>query len=1112
MKEIKSYISNLRFDPNLNNLFIAKYLTNPRLVILIIMMVILVGITSFASLPRVLNPEIKIPIVLVSATLPGAGPNDIESLVTVPIEDAVSGVSDVKTVISSSQNSLSIIQVEFNTGVDPEKARVDIQSAIDSVNTLPPEVNPPRVRKLDFQNQPVWTFIVTGTDDAGSLEQFSKLLQEKLENLPKIKDVSISGLPDREIQILLKPNIISAYRINPAQISQLISSSLGSYPAGNVKTDNYSFSLSIDQDVTSIDDLRDLRISLEGRTMKLSDIATISEKSKPGQTSSIYADRETEIIPAVKFSIFKTAGANTTDAVAEAEAAMDDTITEYDQRFKTSTIVNTSEEIDDQFSELARDFSIILVLLFITLFIFVGIRQAFVALLSTPLTFFITFTVMRITDISLSFIAIFSLLLSLGLLVDDTVVVISAITSYFRTKKFTPIQAGLLVWRDFLTVIFTTTITTTWAFLPLLLATGIIGEFIKSIPIVVSTTLMASFFVAMFIILPVLIIILEGYVPQRVKTFLKISSILALVSVLIFILPKGILFPFELFAAALFLLITSRIRKKMAQALITKFLDQKKSSIFAGTNTQNNTDHGIFDFDTIGSRYKKMMRKILISRNLRRRTIIMVILFSIFSYVLFPLGLVKNEFFPKSDNNYIYMSLELPSGTNIETSLKHATKLIKDLRKTEGLSFVTADVGQSFSQGGFGSSQSEENKVLFSLVLVPENKREDSLTIASNLRIKFSSYQEGNLQVIEVSGGPPAGADVQIKLFGDDLTLLDQQANTVMEYLKKERGTTNIDKSIKPGTSKIVFVPDKDKLTQAGLTPDTLGFWLRFFASGFKADSIKLENEISTDKKDIIIRMSTESEYVESISSITIPSQIGNLPLASLGEITVAPNPTLITREDGKRTISVTAAVSKGTSITDTNRNLEKFANDGLNLPAGYLWKTGGVNEENQNSVNSILQAMILSFFLIIFTLVIQFGSFRRAIVVMLVIPLSISGVFVVFALTQTPLSFPALIGVLALFGIVVKNSILVVDKIVQNQKSKIGYIESIIDASGSRLEPIALTSFATIAGLIPITLSNPLWRGLGGAIIAGLTFSGTIMLFFIPVVYYYLLKPKNIR
>ena len=235
------------------------------------------------------------------------------------------------------------------------------------------------------------------------------------------------------------------------------------------------------------------------------------------------------------------------------------------------------------------------------------------------------------------------------------------------------------------------------------------------------------------------------------------------------------------------------------------------------------------------------------------------------------------------------------------------------------------------------------------------------------------------------------------------------------------------------------------------------------------------------------------------------------MPLSYLGEVKLEQNPTQITHADFKRIISVTGDVIAGFSVMDENRKLESFA-DSLELPLGYSWETGGVNEENQRSVESILQAMLISFILIVVTMIIQFNSYRRALIVMLVIPLSIAGVFIVFGLTNTPLTFPGLVGVLALFGIVVKNAILVVDKIVANIKTGLPYIESIADGASSRLEPIALTSMATIFGLIPITLSDPLWRGLGGAIIAGLTFSGTIMLLFIPVVYYYMFREEKRR
>lgn len=1101
MKKIASYLKLLKFDPKLQNTLIARYLANPRLVILLILTILILGINSFINLPRRLNPEIKIPIVIVSTILPGASPKDIESLVTMPLEAAVSGIADVKIVQSSSRDSVSIINMEFESGVDPEKARADVQSAVDTA-TLPDDAQTPRVQKLDFENQPVLTFNLATNADTPSLVQFAKKLRDTLEDLRNIKNVSVSGLDEQEIEILIRPEVIATYSVNPLQLQQTIKGSLASFPAGSVRTDTSAFSLSIDPTVTSIEDIRNIRISLADQVIPLSQIATISERAKPDQPVSYYATKDKPPTRSVTFDVFKTEGANITTTAEEADKVIEEELKPYSDRFVVASILNSGEEINDQFNELLRDFWITIGLMSIVLFIFLGAKQALISALSIPLTFLISFTAMQLAGISINFLSLFSLLLSLGLLVDDTIVVISAMSQYYRTGKFTPLQTGLLVWRDFVVAIFTTTITTVWAFLPLLLSSGIIGEFIKSIPIVVSATLLASFIVAMGITLPLIIILLKPSIPYRVMLLMRILVLVILVAVLFAIIPKGLLLIPEIIAIVAFLFVFHAVRLSLAKRVrkeYVKTIKQKKEL----RELPRYIKHGIVSFERISEKYRLLIGSILASRKNRRAAIIMVVIFSLFSYLLLPLGFVKNEFFPKSDYDFIYLPLELPAGTNIQTSQNEATKLLNTLRTTEGASFVTADVGRGFSQTDGGTTGAEGNNVLFTLRLFPKNKRESSIMIASKLREKFTQYQPGKLSVIEVSGGPPAGADVQIKLFGDDLQTLDRYANNVQGFLQSQPGITNVDKSIKSGTSKLTFIPDQQKVVEAGLTVDQLGLWLRLFASGISPDKFTPPGN-SGDEIDVTLRMNDKTPFAETINTISIPTPQSVIPLASLGTLRLEPNPTLITREDGKRTISVSAGVAQGFNTSEQNKMLGEYAKTELKLSSGYTWQTGGVNEENERPVQSILQAMIISFVLIVLTMVLQFSSFRKALIVMLVIPLSISGVFIIFAITQTPLSFPALIGVLALFGIVVKNSILVVDKIKQNVAHGMRFHDAIVDGSASRLEAISLTSMAAIIGLIPITLSDPLWRGLGGAIIAGLTFSGTIMLFFIPVVYYY--------
>lgn len=1093
-RQISSF-KKLKITPGLEHSPIAKYLQNPRLIILIILLISMLGIFSFLNIPRVLNPSINIAIVNIVTTLPGAGPDDVESLVTIPIEDAMNGITNVKKVTSSSQDSISVTSIEFESGTDAEKARSDVQSAVNGV-TLPTDAQQPKVTKLDFQNQPVWSFTVTSQEDPASLVRFSKELKDALKRLPEVKDVTTTGLDETEIQIILKPENIATFGLNPQLLLGSIKTAVKALPAGSVKTDTSNFTLTIDPLITNINDIRNLKINVQGETVSLVDVAQVFERSKPDQNSSYFASPSQEPQQSVNFNVYKTSTSQIEATARIAETAADGVVKESSNRFQIHSDQNSADFIQDQFNELQRDFLITISLVFITLLIFLGLRQAVVSSFAIPLTFFIAFAVMKVSNTEFSFIAFFSLLLSLGLLVDDTIVVISAMTAYYRVGRFTPLQTGLLVWRDFLIAVFTTTLTTVWAFIPLLLTTGIIGEFIKTIPIVVSSTLLASFFVAMFITLPVMVIILKPNIPYRVQVFSRILFLIIIVGVFYLIVPKSTLLLIQVLVFLILLFIFVNI-KFVLFTKVGKFFSRFKNQI----------DRGLISFEPINNRYRSMIHSILSSSSVRKKAIFAVAVFFIFAVALFPLGFVKNEFFPASDQDYLYVSLELPPGTNLTITKKETLRLLDQLRVTPGLTFVNANLGTSFnSMGGF--SQSGSNTSLISMVLAKHTQRKISSTdIAQSFRDKYATYSTGKLTVTEISGGPPAGADLQIKLFGPDLTVLDSYAGKIQDYLSKQAGVTEIDKSIKPGTSKITFVPDQTRLSQNNLTLDQVGFWLRTYASGFKAESVKFAGE--KDSIDITLRVGSNSQYVQDVSKLVLPTPTGNIPLVSLGTLKLEPNPTLITREDGKRTLSVIASVKKGFNVQDKNKELEKFANS-LNLPSGYSWQTGGVNEENQNSVNSILQAMLLSFLLIIFTMVIQFSSFRDAMIVMLVIPLAISGVFIIFALTHTPLSFPALIGVLALFGIVVKNSILLVDKINHNKAAGMELQDAIVDASASRIEPIFLTSFATIVGLIPITLSNALWRGLGGAIIAGLTFSGTIMLIFIPVVYYLMFEKSR--
>ncbi len=1103
MAKFKSYLEKLEFDPALWNTLQAKWVTNIRLVILLIILVVAVGIVSIFTLPRRLNPEVQIPIITVSTVLPGAGPEDIESLVTRPLEDSVLGMDKLDTVTSSSRDNVSVMVLQFLSTVNKDKARDDVQALIDTVS-LPDDAQTPKVSTIDFENEPVWTFSISSKSDTASLMRFSDRLKESIEDLPHVKNVDVAGFETQEVTVSMNPEKMREYGISAFTLSQAVSKAASSYPAGTLNTNDSTFALTIDPAITTVQDLRSIKIKTQDTEVSLGDIAAVTQKTITNQARSFVATHDKKSQQAITFYVYKSSSANIDDTAHEVVVLVNKMVKEHAGEFTVTSVLNAGDEITKQYLDLLGDFQSTVILVFINLLLFLGLRQALLASLTIPLTFLSGLIFLKVFGLTINFISLFAFLLALGTSIDDTIVTVSSMTSYYRTGKFSPQETGLLVWRDFIVPIWSTTITTIWAFLPLLLTTGIIGEFIKAIPIVVTATMISSTLYAVTVTLPLLIVILKPNLAHRVTVMMRVIAIGIIVILLFAFIPKTPIFPLVLIAALLFFFVVYRIRSYMFKKSRLYFSDRPALSSFM-QKTRNVFSNGLINTQRLGRIYQRVITNILASKNGRRNTIIIVVAFALFSYLLVPLGLVKNEFFPKTDADLLYINLDMPAGTNSDIVETEILKVADTVRSIPESIAVISDVGRSYTGENF--SQNSSSAVVTLLLKPVADRKKTSITLAEELRKQFKNYNNGTLTVRELSGGPPAGSDIQIKILGDDLSVIDRYADRIVQFLQSQNGVSDVSKSVKPGTSKLVFIPDDAKLAEQGIGREQIGLLLRSYASGFSLDKIRFEDK----ETEVTFRIAEDKPTPQQLSTLAVQTQTGSIPLSALGSLKLESNPTIINREDGKRTISVSAGVKPGFNVGDVNKKLEQFAAQKLNLPEGYEWKTGGVNEENAKSIQSIFQAMGLSFLLILVTMVIQFGSYRQAAIVLLLIPLAISGVFIVFAITATPLSFPALIGILALFGVVVTNAMFIVDKVNRNKKEGMDLEHAIADAAESRLEPIMLTSLTTIFGLVPITISDPLWRGLGGAIISGLSFSGIIMLFFVPVVYYSWFKEKTV-
>lgn len=1074
---------------------IAGYFSRIRVVSLIAIILSGAGLTSYVTLTKELNPNIQIPIVFVTTLLPGTDPEDMEQLVTIPLEDALENLSGVTKATATSQESVSHITLEFVSGTDPDTAKNDVQTALDSVTTLPKDAEKPNIQVLDFQNQPSLILAVTNRNgEQASLEHFADALKETVKDLSGVERVALSYRNEPVIQVAITPETIDTYRLSVPALGASIGSALDNHPSGSLQSTNTKYTLGIEKLADSASDIRSLPLSLGGTIMPLGSIARITERAPPGGTEAFFADRETSPTPAILLSVFKSDTADTRTTVDTVLRTAQSLADQEGGHITLAALFDGGQEISKSFDQLLHDFLLTFFLVFLVLLTFFGFRQSVVAALAIPITFLGTFLVMQLSGLSINFISLFSLLLALGILVDNAIVIVSAVSS--RRRIFInedPMQTTLQVFADYRVVILTTTITTVWAFLPLLLASGIIGEFIKPIPIVVSTALALSALIALFIILPFMAALLAGNIPRRVnilgKVFLTTTVILSL-----FIFFKGSLFFVPALVASLIALsiilfsFSTVIPRLIAFPRTTNWLAQL-ATLRANLN-----------LDRIAARYHIFIKNILASKKLRRRTFAMLILFSLFSYVLVPTGYVVNEFFPEDDQSIVYLRLKLPVGTSPEKSRSQAIDFAEKIRLEALANFVVAEIGAKPPTDNSPSTP-DTNEILFTLILPDKKDRnETSGALVDRLNRQYASSNEGEISATQISGGPPAGSDITLKLLGSNLETLDKLAKTIQDHLKEKSSVTNISTSLSV-KGKLVFVPDTEALAHFGVTTDGLALTLRTLGNGFIA---KNDARFDNQKMDIAIALTDDSQgaTLSDPERLFVSGSTGMIPLSALGRFILKENPASIDREDGNRVLSVTADVTPGYSVSTESKNLETYVQKNVVFPDGYSFQTGGVNEENTKSVRSILLAMLLSAALIFATMVMQFNSFRKAIIVLLVIPLAVSGVFVIFALFGIPLSFPALIGVLALFGIVVNNSIIMVDKINKNMECMSDLDEAIASGAASRLEPILLTALTAIIGLIPITLSDPIWQGLGGAIIAGLTFSGVAKLFFIPVIY----------
>jgi len=1113
------YLEKLEFKPEDRKTWLNFFVSNFRVVILLIIILSTWGIYSYTQLPLESNPEVKIPFAIIVTTLPGAAPADVEELVTKKIETQISGVKGIKKITSSSSNSFSVVSVEFDTSEDQDDAIRRLRDQIITIEDLPDDATEPSVKEISFDDQPIFTFSLVGPYDGFTMREFAEDLKDELEKIPGVREAVVSGGDERELEIAYDPQKLTFYNLSPDQANQAVAAANLAVPGGNFEGRDFNYSVRTDGRFFDAQRLGNTPVfhTDQEAIIYLKDIAAVSERAIKKTIHSRFSTQGSVPQEAIGIDIVKQTGGSITDVVAESKKTIDEFIAALPPGITYDTTTDFAKIIKKDFTQLTHDFLITLTLVIAVLFLIVGLKEAVVAGLAIPLVFFATFGVMLATGITLNFLSIFSLILSLGLLVDDAIVVVSATKQYMKTGKFTPEEAVLLVLKDFKVLLTTTTLTTIWAFLPLLLATGIIGEFIKSIPITVSVTLFASLIIALVINHP-LAATLERIRLTRKLFWIDVVAILSIGGALFYfqknIFGYGALI-LSLAAAALMVRWYYRRGKKLLienqelmgreaedDNLIKKKL--KEQGEVGDTNFFSRLIHGIVPFGRLIPIYQKYLELVICTRRRRVITLLSTLALFIGAILLLVLGIVPTEFFPKSDFENIFISIEAPAGLKLSETNAIVEKVEAELiRYPEIINFstVVGKQGVSPSDAGTGALQSASH--LASIVLTITDKKERDIAsydLAEKIRQNLVGIQEATIQVEAPSGGPPAGAAFEARIIGEDLQVLDRITHELTPFLASIPGVVNIESSLKDAPAEYTFKLDPARLELYDLNAATVGSTIRMAISGTEVTEIIREN------KEIKVMARFAEDKIPTLEAVQNLQLINFLRqpvyVKDVAKVELKPSVDTITRIDQKRAVRLSAGVAGETRANVVLEEFQKKLEEDYQLPEGYSIEYGGENEQNTESVVSILRAMVMAVVLIISTLIIQFNSVKKSMIVLVTLPLALIGVFIGLAIFRINLSFPGLIGILALFGIVVKNAIILVDKINLNLKSGIAYYDSVIDAGKSRLEAIFITSICTIFGILPVTLSNELWMALGAAVIFGLMLSSFFTLFIVPVLF----------
>ncbi|MBC7982527.1 MAG: efflux RND transporter permease subunit [Candidatus Obscuribacterales bacterium] len=982
------------------------------------------GWSSFKNIPRQEDPYFPIAGFTIAAIMPGAEPQDIERLIAKPIEDRITELDDVKKIESAIADGAAQIVVQYFPNVDVEKKYDEL---VRELNALRPEL-PSELQKLEIGKiNPGLVNIVQYalvSDDAPypELEESARQLRDLFRGVSGVRTAQSWAFPARELRVALDLSRMTELNLTQAQVIQALQSENASIPGGVIDVGSRSFSLKTSGSYQSLDEVRDTVVaSVGGRSVRVRDLADVNWDTRQQTYVGRYNGQRAVFVTANQkdgFNIFDTRAGLVATAEKFAKT--------LPKRIKLERGFDQSENVSRRLSSLGMDFGLAIGLVLLTL-LPLGLRSAGVVMISIPLSLAIGVSVLYFLDFSLNQISIAGFVIALGLLVDDSIVVVENITRFLR-EGHSRKDAALLATKQIALAVLGCTATLMFAFLPLMMLVGDSGKFIRVLPTAVLATIGASLLVSLTII------------------------------------------PF----------LASRFLKDAPDAHGNRVLQWVMS--------------GIHRF------YKPLLHRAL-ERPKRTVTLSLVACLSVIVVVGAVIGF---SLFPKADTPHFMIYVKTPEGSSLaetDRALRYAEQQVQAMPGVESF----------FSNLGHGNPKIYYNIIpredatnyaeLFVKVKVDTYRAKTMPGRLDELRVKMDAYPNARIEVREFESGPPISAPVAIRVIGPELDALHILAAEVERVMSEVPGAIDVVNPVKVQRTNLRLHVDTQKAAMLGIASVEIDRAVRLSVAGLPVGKFK---ESNGEQYDIVVRTPISARAdLNALNEVRVASAHGQvLPLSQLARLEFASAPTQIHRYNRDRAVVIDAQVKSGYNTAKvTDAVLERL--DQMQWPRGYSYVPGGELESRNESFGGLGAAMIVAVLGIVAILVLEFGSFKSTLIVLTVVPFGIAGGIVMLALTGNSISFTAAVGFIALIGMEIKNSILLVDFTNQLRERGMDLDAAIEKAGEIRFLPILLTSATATGGLLPLALQgNGMYSPLAWVMIGGLIASTLVARVVTPVVY----------